>query len=533
MTDLSEKTNHFLIACGGALCAFAAGFALWFVPMNMDEAGIFHALACTEHPFAAYNIFRAPCFIANDLTTLGGFHLFRAQFYTGLFHSLLYTPFFELLHAPYGQYVFGLVFWGAFLFFWSRQTPNPKLTLAIGAAFFPFLFQCVHDTGPVKFHLLMFPLLALGLRKMLTEAAPLRYGYAVVMALGTYAAIEEKAFFVYLFPAAFFYALAVASEGQTLRAFIKSLQKAWLVGLVFALVLLAGLALLFSAHNALGQPYLQWLMALSGNNKLSVTEWGDTFLNFQFFWPMYAHYHFDLEQSAAHAPFFKLVTALFIAGFAALVWHQRKRVMLTQASSLFLLLSYLSLLVIFGLLRNTWAGHHFIFMWVPLLFFFSTVVARLAPTARMLTFGAFLALNVASLLVLTQNTLLVKVNAEKDAIFAYLNDDERAAKSIYNFTTWGGYFIQELYGPKTQLAVYTEPYEKEPTVALYPEYAQKLMEIAAFTGRQIYTVCYEPPALCSKDALESAFAGKLRFEEVLPGLEHWHLFLATEMNGPK
>ncbi len=522
------RLNRFLIGACLAFTVIAVTYALCCVPMNMDEAGIFHVLACLDHPFAEYNIFREPCYVKNDLNLWGGFYLLRAQFYTGLTHALLYLPFFKFFHTQAGQYIFGLFFLVGFLVLLSRQTTNKALTFAIGASFFPFLFQFIHDTGPVKFALFLYPLIALWTKNVFTTPSPLRYGYAVALGLIVVIATEEKAFFLYLLPSVVFYALAhVFADATSASTLSKSIRQAWLPLLVASAVSLMGLAILMFGINKDGITYIQWLMALAQNNKSSLSEWTTTFVSFQFFWAMFAHYHFDLTQSAAHAGLFKLITLIVMGGYGFVVWRNRKDAFPSRMQSLFLLLSYLCVIVVFAFLRNTWAGHHFVFMWVPLILFFATTLNKLPATARAIFVGLFLTLNLASLLVLTQNKLLVKINEEKEVIYAYLNDEHRASESIYNFTTWGGYFIQALYGPKTQMAVYTEPYEASPTVALYPEFAEKLLDISHFTRRKLYTVCYEP-GLCSKEDLETAFAGKASFEEVLPGLQHWHLFLAKE-----
>lgn len=528
-TSAEGRLNRFLIASCLSFALVVVTFALCYVPMNMDEAGIFHVLACLDHPYAEYNIFREPCYVKNDLNLWGGFHLLRAQFYTGLTHALLYLPFYKFFHSQAGQYIFCLAFLIGFLVLLGRQTQNKALTFAIGASFYPFIFQFIHDTGPVKFALLLYPLIALWVKQIFTAPSPLRYAFAVILGLVVVVATEEKAFFIYLLPSIFFYAMAYVSADETkTSSLIKHLRHAALPLVVAGGVSLLGLSLLMFGINKDGITYLQWLMALAQNNKSSLSEWITIFGSFQFFWPMFSHYHFDLAQSAANAGLFKLITFLFMGGYGAVVWFYRKSAAPSPLQCLFLLLSYLSLLLVFGALRNTWAGHHFIFMWVPLILFFATTLDKIPATPRAVFVGLFLTLNIASLLVLTQNKFLVKINDEKEVIYAYLNDERRASESIYSFTTWGGYFIQALYGPKTQMAVYTEPYEATPSIALYPEYAQKLLDISRFTGRKLYTICYEPPSLCSKESLETAFAGKASFEEVLPGLQHWHLFLAKE-----
>jgi len=522
VTAASSDTaaNRFLILAGVAVFALAVLFALFFVPMNMDEAGIFHMLACLDHPMAEYNIFREACFVKNDLTLLGGIHLIRPQFYTGLFHSILYAPFFNLIHAPAGQYVFGLTFLLAFATLMSRLTTKPKLAFALILGFFPFVFQFIHDTGPVKYEILLFPLSALALKKMLQDSSPLRYGIALVLALLLAAGVEDKAFFLYLLPSLAIFALGVASAEHTPKSLTTALLKTRgpltvLVGVFAVLALL----LLFSVNKD-GLFYIQWLMRLTG--KTLFADWLSPVPAFLLYWPMYAHYHFDIEPWTLRIVAFELVTLAFGVGFCITAAKQNAAQKDTLQLKL-LLASAAILLVIFAIMTNAWAGHHFVFLWVPLLYVFLLRLEKMQQAPRLLFGGAFLALNLLSVLALTQYTNPVKINAQKDMIFSFLNDKTRAESSIYNFSTWGGYYIQALYGPRAQLATYTEPLEPNPSYALHPEQAAQLLEIAKLTGRKIYTICYEPGP-CSKEHLETAFSNKLTFHDALPGLRNWHVF---------
>ncbi|MDD2326198.1 MAG: hypothetical protein PHW63_09405 [Alphaproteobacteria bacterium] len=526
--EQTTSTERFcVLACLFVFCVSAI-VAIGFVPMNMDEAGIFHSLACLDHPFAKYNLFRETCYVKNDLTLAGGFTLFRPQFYTGLFHSVLYAPFFKLFHAQAGQYLFGLVFLVAFASLMARQTKQPRLAFALTLAFFPFTFQFIHDTGPVKFVMLLFPLAALMLRRLLDQTHPARWAYALLLPVALFLATEEKAFFLYLLPSLFFFALTIASEGKTLKELVNQIKASrWLIGaagLLFAM--LAGWLLL--ATNSGGVPYIIWLTKLVGQPQ----PLSETFINhliYLFWWPAYAHNYF--EQDAA-------TLAALLQGYATLglmialgVWgYQNKaRVDLSRLQVSLLALSLCSTALVFFLFGNAWAGHHFITLWAPLFFIALRVVTNMPLRLQMAVTLVFLMLNLASILTLSQQKFLLKVDPEKEAILAYLDDTRRAEKSIYNFTTWGAYYIQALYGPKNQMAVYTEPYEPHPSAALYPEAASQILRLAAATNRKIYTIC-SGKELCSQQAIEQAFGGKLAFKETLTGLEHWHLFEADPID---
>jgi len=223
---------------------------------------------------------------------------------------------------------------------------------------------------------------------------------------------------------------------------------------------------------------------------------------------------------------FKLVTGAF---FAAVLWSaaQARFFSAPKARHVLLVLSFLSSVVIFVGAQNVWAAHHFVFMWAPLILLFMDCAATLAPVAAMILIGGFFILNLAALATLTQMKFLGTNAPERAAIFHYFDNDEIASHAIINFSSWGGYYIQALYGPKDQLVTYTEPHDLETLrlVSFSPQDAAALLEISRQTGRKIYNICYGP--VCDKQSLEGVFGNKVTFEEILPGMQLWHLFAAT------
>jgi hypothetical protein len=188
---------------------------------------------------------------------------------------------------------------------------------------------------------------------------------------------------------------------------------------------------------------------------------------------------------------------------------------------------------IFIVIRNAWAAHHFIFLWVPLILLFADLVAGLTPELMMIAMTGFLGLNLISTVILTQQSETVRSARERDVIFRYFSDDAIASQAIINFSSWGGYYIQSLYGPKDQLVTYTEPYgvESTRTTSLSPKDAKGLLQLSQQTGRQIYNVCFSE--LCNKVSLEALFGFELTFKDVLPGLPHWHVFVGTPRSKKK
>jgi len=520
----AAQTDRFLIGGGFFVFAIAILWALFFVPMNMDEAGIYHLLACRAYPFAPLNTFREACGTQNDLMLPFGLHIAHSEFYTGIWHSVLYAPFYFLFHTSGAQYAFNLCFLLAFAALLARATAKPLLSFALVLAFFPFVFQFVHDTGPVTYAMLMFPLSAVFLKKIM-DASPTRYFYAAVWAFLVLAAIEEKPFFVYLLPSLGFFALALTVKDKNFGDGMARLKKARGALLTGAFLLITGTLLLFFSTSRNGDFYIVWLTALT-QRALPVGSWFGSFADFLLYWPSYARYTFDLAGNSLTQLLFSLaVVGFFLAGLAAAIFLLRRNAA-RKLRWIFLGLSFLSSAVIFLVLRNTWAGHHFVFLWVPLIVLFADLAASLAPGPALGLVSAFLVLNLWSIGALTQAPLQIRNAGERAAIFRFFADDARASQSIIDFSSWGGYYIQSLYGPKNQLVTYTEPYDQQllDNLPLMPEDARRLLSLAHKTGRRLYVIC--TGAACNKMALDAVFKDAVAFEDALPGLQNWRVFAA-------
>ncbi len=511
------QNDYFIIGC--CLFAFAVSvvWSVFFVPMNMDEAGIYHVLACMDHPFSSLHTFRAPCVRETAITLpIFGLHIIQPGWYTGILQPILYAPFYFLFHAEGAQYVFGLCFLLGFAFLLSRETKKPWLSFALFLAFFPFVFQFVHDTGPVKFALLLFPLTAIILRKMLQPPTATSYGYAAVLALLFVAATEDKPFFIYLMPGLGFFALALLAGDGNLKSLVGRLKLSR-KPLITAAILTTVLMLLFLfSTNRDGKYYISWLMDMRVTEHKSDAPATELFTAFLFHWPVYTHYFYNLTGNTLDTLLFKLVTAVLVLLCAALT-ITGKFLANCKTRTALLALSFLATTIIFAIAGNVWAGHHFIFLWAPLMLLLADLVAALTPGLALTVTAAFVALNLCSVIMLTQENPAPRNSAERDAITAYFADNNRAAQSLINFLSWGDYFIQALYGPKDQLVTYVEP--------LTPIDAEHLLTLAQKTNRTLYNVCYGFG--CNETQLNGMFGNKIEFQDAMPGLSYWHIFVAT------
>ena len=533
------NTAERIAASGGwILFALTALWAIFFVPMNMDEALPYHILACFDHPFAHLHTLTEGCDGRYDLTVFSGFRIAGGYHYVGALSSILYAPFYFLFHAPQAQYWFGLLFLIAFALLLSRLTPKPRLSLPVILAFFPLIFQFIHDTGPVKFSLLAFPLGALLFRRIASTRPPLQTAYAIVLAALVLLAAEDKIFFIYLLPSFALFGLAFldAPDWPSLFAQLKPARGSLALA---ATIILFGLFALLLARMG-DYSYIGHLAIVRGQleKQEGLATILITYLLLIFTWPAYAHRVFDMEKIRAWPVVLSILLAAgFIAACTALAWKRRIFRPLRPRAELLILSIFAALLIFLGP-SKVWAGHHFIFLWVPALVLLGDILPALEPKDLLTVTLSFFAINIFSIFTLAQTPVALNVATEQNAIFDYFADEARASQTLLNYSSWGGYFIEALYGPQNLLVTYKDPLDDAS--------AQKLLAISRSTGRRIYNVCIDPlqdtvfegleltlagksyAKICSKQFLEDRFGGKLTFEEIpMPGLSIWHVFAAT------
>ncbi len=144
-----------LIAQLAGLAALSAIFLYFFstyVPFNMDEFAVYHALACQEYPLNKYNTFRESCAIY-DLAPLGEAYLpLRSSPYMGSFFGLLYYHLFKLWPAPYSARLLGLIILAMQAVLLNRIFKvNFLFSFLSLLLFMPYAFGHIADTGPVCF----------------------------------------------------------------------------------------------------------------------------------------------------------------------------------------------------------------------------------------------------------------------------------------------------------------------------------------------------------------------------------------------
>jgi hypothetical protein len=509
-SGLGAEVERILFGTGLFVSILTALWACLYVPMNMDEALNYHQLACSTHPFSSWHIFTFGCNHPYDLRDPLGFVFSRPYPYTGVTESVLYAPFFYLFHSPYAQYLLGVGFLVGFAFLAARETAKPKLTFAMVLAFFPLVFDFIHDEGPVRLPFVLYFLFALATRRLLAAERPATFFYAVLLALMAFVGVEQKIFFLIQLPAIALFVAALLWRGDG-SAFFNSIARVK-VELGVAVVLAAAMVswLLFSVNTEFGT-YLSWIPKMDVPH-FDSNEMADNLSILSLSWVAFTHRYFVLWMKVV---FFLGLASLLWIGFCAGVSVKYKKFLAPIKGRLFLLIS--CSLVFFALLmlsKTAWTGHHLIFVLFPLLFAFCDVAALLPPKPLLALGLGFMFLNAGSLFAATQFQTVPNISREREAIMAYFDREPLASQSIVNYSMWGNYFIHSLYAPTNLLVTEVEPLTRKQGL--------KLLSVAEQTHREIYNVCFSEK--CRPQKLEEATEGLFRFEDVMPGLRMWHLY---------
>lgn len=83
----TAPADSFLIGCGFFVFAITALWTIFFAPMDMDEAGVYHVLACFSYPLSPLQTFRDSCLHPVTLTVpFFGLQIVQPERYIGILH---------------------------------------------------------------------------------------------------------------------------------------------------------------------------------------------------------------------------------------------------------------------------------------------------------------------------------------------------------------------------------------------------------------------------------------------------------------
>lgn len=243
-----------LILLVGYLVALAALF-----PIDMDELLPYHPIACS-FPAQALNDFTAAC--GEYPIRIGPFEYQRSFEYIGALPSVILAPFFMIAnwvgwHLLVGAIALVIAALGAIK---SVNLPW-TFTLAV-SAWIPISLAVIHDTGPIRYSLLVITWTPVLTRLYCTTSRlSLRIMALVFLTLGWIAATESKPFFAFLVPGTIAWTVAALSVTRTGSAQIPF--KRFFVAMALPTTSVALFLILATVD---GEPYLLYLSSFGSPN---------------------------------------------------------------------------------------------------------------------------------------------------------------------------------------------------------------------------------------------------------------------------
>jgi hypothetical protein len=214
----------------------------------------------------------------------------------------------------------------------------------------------------------------------------------------------------------------------------------------------------------------------------------------------YAHRIFDITPT--------LLIIAAVPGLAFFWLPLVRNFSLTERRTIWLCLSVLLMLAAFLYNKSVWAGHHFIYMMVPLLSLF----VRPGPVFNSARLKLCLAAGgVSCAVVLAFSPYTADTTKDRNTVFHYLSQTSIAEQNIINFSDWGMFYIQSLYGAPSQQVTAFQTDDGEPPDAL--------IALARQRQRNILNICMH----CALQSVSKEFSG-LPVEEIALDASSWRVF---------
>jgi hypothetical protein len=444
-----------------ALSAATVLLMFWaYVPLNMDEYVSYQTLAALSHPNAGENIFCStkPSFY---LDVLGRFRLPLLTYdYIGSLSSLLYTPFFLIWRDPMSARLTGILTLLLQAVLVARIFRFRTAAVFCCLLFFlPYSFVHIADTGPVAFQTTSVFLVCALLRAWILSRRPGRR-YALMAAAGLAISLACWVKPTYFFPS---FGLAATALAAFLLAWTRRRkERGSRLGEYAVLFLCAAIptALIYEAKHPTGGAYLP---VISGNfvpGQVLLANLGTRFrenvlhllLN-----PLdAASLHFDL---LPRLPAWTVLACL-LAGFLLLRGLFLRRLPRRHRWEILLNLAGFAVGLLLVATNEYAKSMHHVVLAYP--FAILAVARGLAGPERSrrlprLALAAFVALHGLMLFRLPGLMDDAVQRSSSKAFVAQLHDEldrREADNTVIACVDWGIYFVQALYGPRTQVVLF-------------------------------------------------------------------------------
>ena len=452
-----------LIVLGGSL-------ALWVymslrTPFNDDEWIHFQPIACHLFPNGMLHRqpFREWCG-AMDLFVFGARLPIRAYSYIGVSQALVFLPFWEIVQSPMALRICTGTLWLLNSLLLARLLVAPwALVMCVAMLSTPLFSQHLIDTGPFAFQLTMLLLAITGLLNALASESRARLvAFSVIATIPAFLAFEQKATVVFAIPAAVLLVLSgyVRREIGRTWSWKTVLIRCYSVGIFHLGVLIPLLWWYINLKMINGDPY--WGQLLANNDSYSLSRLDDwkyhareLFETFVIYPSTFFHRTFGVTR--IELPVFVTYMEIIFGVVALLLVALRKWRYLGL-----LILSLVLTAVSFALVSRSvrsWAGHHMVYsLMIP---FLGLTVSLAALLPRLWwcvvpIVSALLYVQVPTFVQLTSGKALDHSDGAKEEILAIVNEPSFAASHVVVHLSWGAFFQDALFGPPSQVVVWSD-----------------------------------------------------------------------------
>jgi hypothetical protein len=272
-----------------------------------------------------------------------------------------------------------------------------------------------------------------------------------------------------------------------------SKEKGFII-LFFSLIFAALISVLI-IQRVDGQPYLYYLAGFV-QNRASLYDESVLILKYLFSPILFSDREFNTQSLyiLSKISFIPILSTLIFIPIIFLVYDFIKSH--SKFYNMFIVLSFISTIVVFLVIRNPKYGHHFIYIHLPVI---AVLMIYSNESHRKFCYVTILlAINCAiNMLLLTYSPMYAESDKSRYQIFSYLSIPAVAESSVVNFTHWGIETVQTLYGDNSQLITTIDITKKDNAI---------ILESILLNSKRsrIINVC----VFCTREELASSFPSR-------------------------
>lgn len=439
------------------LLFFSLFFLYNFIPENMDEFLPYHRLACEYYQFSSENIFVEPC--DSHKSKIFNYEYFRNYNYVGVISSVIYKPFFIISKTVASHYFYSTVLFLFFCVFLIKSFKFKRTLIIIPLIYFPLMFQFVHDTGPIKISMISSILIIYCIYEILNKEK--KFFYYIIILIFLFISMEDKIFIIFIFPQiliiSFWFSFLdkkkINYNNIDFMIFSKFiLENKYKILSIITLFLFSIILFLFIYKVNLDNKYVSYYKYLINDNSSSLSFGKELLyiIAYSFSPILFTSkiIQLTLLEILISSTFFCLTFFILFKPFKIKNFNIKYKILIS---------SYTITAVIFLIFKSTWTGHHFIFLHLPIIIGLCVYANKNEKNLK----NTIIFLIVGMLFTISQlyfSKVYDYSDKSKTIIFDKLKEKNIAENSVINFSTWGGYYIQSLYGYKNQLITYTDQF---------------------------------------------------------------------------